>query len=68
MKTILIIVATISALVGLLLFFAPKALIRTSEVLNREISTEEHIFSRRILFGILLLVLGMIMVYFLIWG
>ncbi|MCH8069360.1 MAG: hypothetical protein IID16_08875 [Candidatus Marinimicrobia bacterium] len=68
MKVILIIIATISSLVGILLFFAPKTLIQTSEVVNRNINTDEHIFSRRIPFGILLLVLGMTMVYFLIWG
>lgn len=68
MKIILIIVATISSLMGIFLFFAPKTLIQSSEALNRNINSDERIFSRRIPFGILLLVLGMTMVYFLIWG
>lgn len=63
METLFIIViATIALAVGILLLIAPQILVKTGKVLNKSIVVDDLIFSKRLLFGLLLLGVGLLMV------
>lgn len=71
---ILFIFAIILMIGGLLVFIAPKLLIRISEPLNKEIGTkkrsrsilptDERVFQRRHIIGPLLVLLGIVLLYY----
>ncbi|MEE9572632.1 MAG: hypothetical protein V3W20_06280 [Candidatus Neomarinimicrobiota bacterium] len=76
-NSLTIILFAISAILmigGLLIFFAPKFLIRISEPLNKEfgakrksktfIIADEKIFLNRRIFGPVLIIIGLILLYF----
>lgn len=68
MRVLVIVAAVLAFLLGLLLFVAPKTLVRATEVMDRQVMTEDFVFSRRLIFGTLLVTLGMTIIYFLYWG
>lgn len=72
---ILFIMSAILIIGGLLIFFAPKFLIRISEPLNKEfgakrkrsktiIFNDEKVFQNRYIFGPVLIIIGLILLYF----
>ncbi len=71
---ILFILSAILMIGGLLIFFAPKFLIRISEPFNQEfgvkrkrkiiIPTDEKVFLNRHIFGPVLVLIGLILLYF----
>lgn len=67
MQIFLWITSIIALITGVLLWVNPKALIFTGEVLNKEIISDTIFLKKRIAFGILLIVLGGLMIYTLIW-
>lgn len=67
MQIFLWIASIIALITGVLLWVNPKALIFTGEVLNKEIISDTIFLKKRIAFGILLIVLGGLMIYTLIW-
>jgi hypothetical protein len=63
METLFVtVIATIALIVGILLLTAPRILVKASEVVNRNIVVDDIIFSRRLFFGLLLLVSGLFMI------
>ena len=62
MTPILIIIAGISLITGLLLIFAPNALIRAGELFNRLYNLDSLVYSRRRVFGLIFIVLGVILI------
>lgn len=63
MEYIYLTVGIIAAVVGLLLLFNPKLLVKVGETLNRTLTVDDIIFSRRTIFGILLVITGIFMIY-----
>ncbi len=63
MSLIILIIGIIAFVVGILLLVVPKWLVRAGEVLNRIFATEDIIFSRRLIWGILLIAAGIYLVY-----
>lgn len=63
MEYIYLTVGIIAAVVGLLLLFNPKLLVKVGETLNRTLTVDDIIFSRRTIFGILLVITGIFMFY-----
>ncbi len=71
---ILFVISAILMIGGLLIFFAPKFLIRISEPLNKEfgakrksktfILADEKFFQNRRIFGPVLVIIGLILIYF----
>lgn len=71
---ILYVLALILMLFGVLVFFAPKLLIKISEPLNKEMGskkksknllpTDERIFQRRHIIGPILVLVGIILLYY----
>lgn len=71
---ILFILSAILMIGGLLIFFAPKFLIRISEPMNKEfgvkrksktlILTDEKVFQNRHIFGPVIVLIGLILLYF----
>ncbi len=71
---ILFIISAILMIGGILIFFAPKFLIKISEPLNKEfgakrksktfILADEKVFLNRHIFGPVLLLIGLILIYF----
>lgn len=68
MRVFVLIAAFLAFVLGLLLFVAPKTLVRATELMERQIRTEDFIFGRRLIFGAVLVVLGVATIYFLYWG
>ena len=74
---ILFIISAILMIGGLLIFFAPKFLIRIGESLNKEFGvkrkrktlflTDEKVFLNRHIFGPILVIIGLILIYFLFY-
>ena len=74
---ILFILSAILMIGGILIFFAPKFLIRISELLNKEfgfkrkrktlILPDEKVFLNRQFFGPVLVIIGLILLYFLFY-
>ena len=62
------IAAFLAFVLGLLLFVAPKTLVRATELMGRQIRADDFVFSRRLIFGAVLVALGVAMIYFLYWG
>ncbi len=67
-KIFVIIAATLALFLSVMLLVAPKLLIKTSEVLNRDIDSTKYIMNHRQFFGVTILVLGVLMLYFVIWS
>lgn len=67
-KTFFIIVATLALFLSVMLLVAPRLLVRTSEILNRDVDSSKYIMKNRLFFGGFITVLGFIMLYFLLWG
>lgn len=67
-KIFVIIAATLALFLGVMLLAAPKLLIKTSEVLNRDIDSTKYIINHRLFFGVLILVLGVLMFYIVVWS
>ncbi|MCH8068043.1 MAG: hypothetical protein IID16_02045 [Candidatus Marinimicrobia bacterium] len=63
MEYIYVAVGIIAVVTGLLLLFNPKLLAKVGETLNRTLAVDEIIFSRRSIFGILLVIAGIFMIY-----
>ena len=63
-----IIAATLALFLSLMLLLAPKLLIKTSEVLNKDFDTSTVFTSHRKLFGALTTILGLIMLYITLWN
>lgn len=63
MEYIYLTVGIIAAVVGLLLLFNPKLLVKVGETLNRTLTVDDIIFSKRTIFGILLVITGIFMFY-----
>jgi len=63
MDIVILAIGIIALLTGVLLLLAPETLIKAGEVLNRVLATESIIYSRRVLFGILLVAAGIYLVY-----
>ena len=63
MKILFLVVSIIAFVSGILLLFAPGLLIKVGNVLNQVFTTDEVILSRRLLFGILLIIVGIFMIY-----
>lgn len=63
MEYIYLTVGIIAAVVGVLLLFNPKLLVKVGETLNRTLTVDDIIFSRRTIFGILLVITGIFMFY-----
>lgn len=72
---ILYVLALILMLFGILVFFAPKLLIKISEPLNKEMGskkksknlllpTDERVFQRRHIIGPILVIIGVILLYY----
>ncbi len=71
---ILFVISAILMIGGLLIFFAPKFLIKISEPLNKEfgkkrksktfILADENFFQNRHIFGPVLVIIGLILIYF----
>lgn len=74
LKVIFFIFAAILIISGLIIFFAPKFLIRISEPLNKEfgvkrksktlILADEKVFLNRHIFGPVLVIIGLVLIYF----
>ncbi len=62
-KDFLIVAATLALILSVMLLAAPKALIKTSEVLNRDINSTEFFSKNRVPIGCLLVGLGVLMLY-----
>lgn len=67
-KIFVIIAATLALFLSVMLLVAPKLLIKTSEVLNRDIDSTKYIMNHRQVFGVIILVLGVLMLYFVVWS
>ncbi|MCH7732890.1 MAG: hypothetical protein IIB95_04970 [Candidatus Marinimicrobia bacterium] len=67
MQIFLWIAAIIALITGIVLWVNPKLLIYTGDVLNKEFETDTVFLKKRITFGILLIFLGGLMIYTLIW-
>lgn len=65
MKVFILVCSGIAFLMAILLFVAPSTLVHTGEFVNREVESEDFIFSRRIIFGLFLVALGVVMLYLL---
>lgn len=71
---VIFIVSVILLIAGLMVFFIPKFLIKISEPLNKEIGTkkksrnllptDERVFQRRHIIGPVLVVVGIILLYY----
>lgn len=71
---VVFIVSVILMIAGLLVFFVPKFLIKISEPLNKEIGakkksrnllpTDERVFQRRHIIGPVMVVIGLILLYY----
>ena len=67
-KLFFIIAATLALFLSLMLLMAPKMLIKTGEVLNKDFDTSTIFTSHRKLFGALTTILGLIILYFTLWN
>ncbi|MFQ6677175.1 MAG: hypothetical protein ACE5D0_02540 [Fidelibacterota bacterium] len=65
-KTFFILAATLALFLSIMLLAAPKALIKTSEVMNKSIDSSQYYKKNRVLFGILTILLGCLMLYLVI--
>ncbi len=65
MDYIIIIIGTLSIMIGLLLWTSPQTLIKAGEVLNKEVDADHYIEKKRVFFGVLLIVLGNLAIWFL---
>ncbi len=67
-KIFVIVAATLALILSVMLLVAPKLLIKTSEILNRDIDSTKYIMNHRQVFGMIILALGVLMLYFVLWG
>ena len=63
MNTVFVILGVIITIFGALLIFSPKALVRASDILNKTLATDQVVFSRRLVWGVLLIVAGIYLFY-----
>ena len=66
MDIIILVIAILAVVFGLLLIVAPDILIRLDEFFNRVFITEDIVFTRRRLFGFILILAGIYLFYNLI--
>jgi len=62
----IIMAATLALLLSIMLLLAPKALIKTSEVLDKNIDSAKYYRKNKFLIGILTTILGSLMLYLVI--
>jgi len=63
MEIIILVIAILAVVFGLLLIVAPDILIKLDEFFNRVFITEDIIFTRRRLFGFILILAGIYLFY-----
>jgi len=63
MKLIFLISALLVSFGGILLLFAPKAMIKIGEAFNRMATTDDIILLKRHIIGVILLVIGIYLFY-----
>jgi threonine/homoserine/homoserine lactone efflux protein len=66
MDIIILVIAILAVVFGLLLIVAPDILIKLDEFFNRVFITEDIVFTRRRLFGFILILAGIYLFYNLI--
>ena len=66
METISLIIAAIALLTGFLLVLAPTTLIKAGEFFNRIYNLESLVYKRRIPFGVIFILAGVVLFY-IIW-
>jgi len=65
-NTISIIIAVIAGITGILLLLVPTTLIKVGEFFNRVYNLESFVYKRRIPFGLIFIVAGVLLLYF-VW-
>ncbi len=63
MEIIILVIAILAVVFGLLLIVAPDILIKLDEFFNRVFITEDIVFTRRRLFGFILILAGIYLFY-----
>ncbi|MCK4448688.1 MAG: hypothetical protein KAW56_16595 [Candidatus Marinimicrobia bacterium] len=63
MSLFILIIGIIAFVVGVLIIIVPKWVLKVGEVFNRILTIDDLIFSRRFIFGILLILAGLYLIY-----
>ncbi|MEA3286752.1 MAG: hypothetical protein U9Q77_05190 [Candidatus Marinimicrobia bacterium] len=65
-ETFTLVIAAIAMITGLLLILSPATLIKAGEFFNRAYDVESTVYTKRIMYGFLYIVVGIILLY-MVW-
>ena len=63
MNILFFVIGIIVAIFGVLLVVSPKTIVRMSDILNKTLAIDQEILSRRLIWGILLIIAGVYLFY-----